>query len=113
MKFAVQPYGATMQPAAEMPGDCTPGQSVLSVDAGMRTPLPSRLRTFLWTLAVYQGAVARAGAATPAAMAVPVQARPRTDANTTATPQLLRIRTYPLSPQSPAGVVPSPAGGQT
>src|SRR5215210_2891470 len=28
MKFAVQPYGATMQPAAETPGDATPGHSV-------------------------------------------------------------------------------------
>src|SRR3954452_20568350 len=88
MKFAVQPYGETMQPAAEMPGDCTPGQSVLSAAAGMWTPLPSRFMTFFWTLAVYQGPVARTGAETPAAMAVPVQARPRTHANTAATPQL-------------------------
>src|SRR3954454_10548984 len=32
-KFAVQPYGATMQPAAETPGVCTPGHSVLSVSS--------------------------------------------------------------------------------
>src|SRR3954452_20103895 len=30
MKFAVQPAGATMQPAAETPAPCTPGHSVLS-----------------------------------------------------------------------------------
>src|SRR5215213_5270424 len=34
MKFAVQPYGATMQPPAETPGLCTPGHSVLSASAG-------------------------------------------------------------------------------
>src|SRR6476620_10749983 len=33
MKFAVQPYGATMQPAAETPAVCTPGHSVLSVSS--------------------------------------------------------------------------------
>src|ERR671920_2189424 len=33
MKFAVQPYGATMQPPAETPGFCTPGHSVLSASA--------------------------------------------------------------------------------
>ena len=34
MKFAVQPAGATMHPAAETPADCTPGHSVLSASAG-------------------------------------------------------------------------------
>src|SRR4029453_4630254 len=34
MKFAVQPYGATIQPPAETPGLCTPGHSVLSAASG-------------------------------------------------------------------------------
>src|SRR3954462_6562210 len=51
-ELAVQPAGETMQPAAEMPGDCTPGHSVLRVAAAMRTPLPSRFRTLLSTFAV-------------------------------------------------------------
>src|SRR5215212_8079095 len=45
-KFAVQPYGATMQPAAETPAVCTPGHSVLSASSPTRTPVAPALTTF-------------------------------------------------------------------
>ena len=38
MKFAVQPAGATMQPPAETPAPCTPGQSVFSRSSPTETP---------------------------------------------------------------------------
>src|SRR3954452_11022553 len=39
MKLAVQPAGATMQPAAETPAWAKPGHSVLSVSIGSCLPL--------------------------------------------------------------------------
>jgi hypothetical protein len=46
MKLAVHPAGATMQPAADTPGDCTPGHSVLSAANGMLTPFAPFLESF-------------------------------------------------------------------
>src|SRR4051794_18411423 len=80
-----------MQPAAEMPGDCTPGHSVLRVAAAMRTPLPSRFRTFLSTFAVYHPATGRTD---PLALAVPAATSPPIHAHTNATLNSLRIRTH-------------------
>src|SRR3954451_20158909 len=80
-----------MQPAAEMPGDCTPGHSVFSVAAAMRTPLPSRFRTFLSTFAVYHPARGRTD---PLALAVPAAMRPLIHAHTNAMLNPLRIRTH-------------------
>ena len=39
MKFAVQPAGATMQPAAETPAPCTPGHSMLSRSSPTAMPV--------------------------------------------------------------------------
>src|SRR3954452_25175761 len=80
-----------MQPAAEMPGDCTPGHSVLRVAAAMWTPLPSRFRTFLSTFAVYHPATGRTD---PLALAVAAAMRPPIHAHTNATLNPLRIRTH-------------------
>src|SRR3954470_4494188 len=80
-----------MQPAAEMPGDCTPGHSVLRVAAAMRTPLPSRFRTFLSTFAVYHPATGRTD---PLALAAPPAMSPPIHAHTNATLNPLRIRTH-------------------
>src|SRR3954471_13424473 len=88
---AGQPAGETMQPAAEMPGDCTPGHSVLRVAAAMRTPLPSRFRTFFSPCAVSHPATGRTA---PLALAAPAAMRPPIHAHTNATLNPLRIRTH-------------------
>src|SRR3954447_13448554 len=80
-----------MQPAAEMPGDCTPGHSVLRVAAAMRTPLPSRFRTFLSTFAVYHPATGRTD---PLALPPRAARSPPIHAHTNATLNPLRIRTH-------------------
>src|SRR5215210_5161709 len=71
MKFAVQPYGATMQPPAETPGLCTPGHSVLSASAGTLTPFAPFLESFFSILGFMNFAGARVG---PLAVAIPAMA---------------------------------------
>src|SRR3954465_5514849 len=80
-----------MQPAAAMPGDCTPGHSVFRVAAAMCTPLPSRFRTFLSTFAVYHPATGRTD---PLALAAAAAMRPPIHAHTNATLNPLGIRTH-------------------
>src|SRR5918995_6476603 len=68
MKFAVQPYGATMQPPADTPGAWTPGHSVLSAARGMLTPFAPFLESFFSMLDFMNLAGARVG---PLAVATP------------------------------------------
>src|SRR3954454_1150324 len=90
-ELAGQPAGETMQPAAEMPGDCTPGHSVFRVAAAMRTPLPLRLETFLSTFRVYHPP---AGRTAPLALAAAAATSPPIHAHTNATLNPLRIRPH-------------------
>src|SRR4051812_26131544 len=97
-----------MQPAAEMPGDCTPGHSVFRAAAAMRTPLPSRFRTFLSTFAVYHPATGRTD---PLALAVPAATSPPIHAHTNATLNPLRIRPHlPRAEITCDGSCPRPLG---
>src|SRR5215211_2688852 len=80
-----------MQPAAEIPGDCTPGHSVFSASAATCTPLPWRFMTFLSTLAVYHSAAGRTVPLPPDATAVAAPVSPTTHAHTNATLNPLRI----------------------
>ena len=87
MKFAVQPYGATMQPPAETPGFCTPGHSVLRAASGMLTPFAPFLESFFSML----GFMNFAGARPSLAAAVPVMATTSAHASASTTLGLKRI----------------------
>src|SRR5215208_829962 len=86
MKFAVQPYGATMQPPAETPGLCTPGHSVLSAASGSDTPFAPFLASFFSMFCFMNLAGARVG---PLAVATPAVVM--TSANASTTPGLKRM----------------------
>src|SRR4051794_23031838 len=88
MKFAVQPYGATMQPPADTPGDCTPGHSVLSAASGIVTPFAPFLESFFSMLGFMNGAGARVG---PLADAIPARAMVSAHASASTTLGLKRI----------------------
>src|SRR3954447_3141933 len=62
MKFAAQPYGATMQPPAETPGLWTPGHSVLSASSPTLTPCAPLVWSFCMTALVRNAALGRTGA---------------------------------------------------
>src|SRR5688500_8356665 len=90
MKLAVQPAGATMQPAALTPGPCTPGHSVLSASSPTAMPVAPALCTCCANPAVYQLGSGRS------ALAVPAKDRLTAAAHTSAAPQRLRIEMIPL-----------------
>src|SRR5215218_9031629 len=90
MKFAVQPYGATMQPPAETPGLCTPGHSVLSAAAAtVAVPWSAS-----WALTEEVRNLA-GGLTRSLADAVPAVTEARTHAHAIATVGLKRIRFLP------------------
>jgi hypothetical protein len=86
MKFAVQPAGATMQPAALTPGLCTPGHSVLSASSPTANPVAPACLTCLATALVYQLATGRS------APALPAHSKLTATAHTSAALRRLRIR---------------------
>src|SRR3954449_11437688 len=88
MKFAVQPYGATMQPPAETPGDCTPGHSALSAASGTDTPFAPFLESFFSMLGFMNFAGSRTG---PLAEATPARAMTNAHASASAMLGLKRI----------------------
>src|SRR4051812_7635424 len=88
MKFAGQPYGATMQPPADTPGAWTPGDSVLSAARGIDTPFAPFLESFFSMLGFMNFA---GGRVSPLAVAIPVMAMTSAHASATTTPGLKRI----------------------
>ena len=79
MKLAVQPAGATMQPAALTPAPCTPGHSVLSASSPTAMPVAPALCTCVGAL--YQLGSGRS------ALAALAKDRLTAAAHTSATPQ--------------------------
>src|SRR3954470_14917571 len=92
MKFAVQPYGATMQPPAETPGLWTPGHSVLSASSPTLTPCAPLVCSFCMTVLVRNFALGRTGALEDAD-ATPADDNASTQALTSTAQGLMRIET--------------------
>src|SRR5215211_7833920 len=95
MKLAVQPYGATMQPAAETPLVATPGQSVLRRSSPTETPWAPASTTCSCSALVYQAGLGSTGEVELAARAVEAGSRAAAHARTSARRSLDRIRVPP------------------